>query len=331
VAVSLAATAFAVAQPAEAHNNWNGGYRKWPWLAGDSVKLTTLPGECPHCPARQSSSSWKAIDAAMNYETVYAISPGKIDRWSSSGGAAGKYLRVRDDDGTYITYEHLSQALVTSGRVYAGMPIAVSGCTGNCSGPHLHFQRHDAASFSSKALPLDPISAHGSLQHAAYIGDNAGVGQYADGSGSNAIRNAYAAGGGYKTVGATADIGEAWSPCRNDSINGTWWRYRCAPASGIAGTVQTFRGPDERERAIMQAQGTKTAYVLHRGILAAYTEVYSGSDWVYWLGYPTSNRYVSSSRWWQDFQYGRIRFSQSRCEVDMYVDWGLHATYYFCD
>src|SRR6266540_3473393 len=74
--------------PAEAHNTWVGGYRKWPWKAGVDRALTTLPGQCPHCPGMESSSAWKAIDVAMNYETVYAVVRGSL-RYEPSGGKAG--------------------------------------------------------------------------------------------------------------------------------------------------------------------------------------------------------------------------------------------------
>src|SRR5207245_3874001 len=135
-----------------------GAYRKWPWKAGIDRTVTTLPGECPHCPGSESRSAWKAIDASMYYETVYSISPGSIALYQPSGGKAGMYLLVRDADGSYITYEHLSKALVMSGSVVAGQPIAVGGCSGDGGGGHLHFRRQDGPTFSSNALSLAPFS-----------------------------------------------------------------------------------------------------------------------------------------------------------------------------
>ena len=89
-----------VATPADAHNTWSGGYRKWPWRSGTDVTLGTLPGECPHCEGQESSSAWKAIDALMDYDTVYSIAPGSISAAVGSAGAAGTYLRVKDLDPT---------------------------------------------------------------------------------------------------------------------------------------------------------------------------------------------------------------------------------------
>ncbi|MGZ4207750.1 MAG: M23 family metallopeptidase [Actinomycetota bacterium] len=335
--VVLAAAAFMASTPAaEAHNTWVGGYRKWPWKAGTDRTLTTLPGECPHCSGSESSSAWKAIDASMNYETVYSIAPGSIAVYQPSGGKAGMYLQVKDADGSYITYEHLSRALVTSGTVVAGQPIAVSGCSGNCYGAHLHFQRQNATSFSATALSLTPISGHGGsgdpLAHAAYTSDNAGVGYTSGGSRASAFVSTYNAAGGYKTVGVTASVGTGWSPCRYEGAASTWWRVACSPRSGISGTVQTFyAGSTNAQHAIMQETGSSHAYVLVRGILGAYTDPYSGHDWVYWLGYPTSNRYAYWSWYRQDFRYGFIIYDPGSCREDVYVGSRLTWNATYCD
>ena len=335
---ALAAAFIMASTPAaEAHNTWTGGYRKWPWIAGEDRTLTTLPGECPHCSSGESSSAWKAIDASMNYETVYAVSPGTVSAYSPSGGKAGIYLQTKDVDGSYVTYEHLSKALVTSGAVVAGQPIAVSGCSGNCSGAHLHFQRQDGTSFYSNALTLTPISGHGgsgdALTHTSYTSDNAGIGYYHSGSSSAAIKNAYKSGGGYKTIGITADVGVGWSPCRYETGVHTWWRYVCAPRSGISGSLQTFYdGSNNDERAIMIEDGATTAYVLFRGILAAYTDPYNGHDWIYWIGYPTSNRYSLSDGWLrQNFRHGYIMFDPIGCVEWLYIGSTWTAENYYCD
>ena len=167
-ALLVAAFILASTPAAEAHNTWNGGYRKWPWRGSDDRTLTTLPGECPHCPGVETSSASKAIDVAMNYETVYSIAPGTISIYSTTGGKAGIYVQVKDVDGSYITYEHLSKAIVKSGSVIAGQPIAVSGCSGNCGAPHLHFQRQDGTSFYANALLGDPVVTCSSATHFQY-------------------------------------------------------------------------------------------------------------------------------------------------------------------
>jgi hypothetical protein len=247
------------------------------------------------------------------------------------------YLLVKDFDGSYITYEHLSKPLVTSGSVVAGQPIAVSGCSGNCYGAHLHFQRQNGTTFSSSALSLTPISGHGGsgdpLTHAAYTSDNAGVGYYHSGSRSAAIQSAYRATGGYNTIGVTADIGVGWSPCRYEGGVSSWWRYGCAPRSGISGSIQTFyNGSWDDERAIMLEDGASAAYILYRGILSAYTDAYNGHDWVYWSGYPTGNRYsYGSGLYRQNFRYGYILFDPAQCQEWIFLGSSYKAGGWYCD
>jgi len=335
-AVVLASAATLMIQvPADAHNQYGGAYRKWPWKGGQDRLLTTLPGECPHCPGVQSSSAWKAIDAALYYETVYSIGPGRVERYEPSGGGAGKYLRIKDADGTFFVYEHLSQALVTKGSVVAGQPIAVSGCTGNCNGAHLHFQRNDAPSFSSDALRLTRISGHGGdgdrLTRTEYLSDNAGVGYTAGGNPSSSVQAAYADAGGYQGFGVTADIGKAWSPCRAFGAKGTWWRYGCNPRKGVDGSLQTYFGPRNEPRAIMHPKGSTRSWAVTGAILAAYTELTGGYDWVFRIGYPTANRFkVSESRYRQNFEEGWVLFV-APCEQRMYIGNRLDATYGFCE
>ncbi len=57
--------------------------------------------------------------------------------------SSGNFVRLRHADGRETLYYHLAQngALVSVNQgVVAGQPIGLSGCSGNCTGPHLHFQ-----------------------------------------------------------------------------------------------------------------------------------------------------------------------------------------------
>ena len=52
----------------------------------------------------------------------------------------GIYMRLRCDEGYYIIYAHLSESLIHVGdRVSQGQTVALSGNTGQSTGPHLHY------------------------------------------------------------------------------------------------------------------------------------------------------------------------------------------------
>ena len=63
----------------------------------------------------------------------------------------GHYLIVVHDNGLETRYAHLSKPLVSAGqRIEQGEPIALSGNSGNSTGPHLHLE------VRYRGLPLDP-------------------------------------------------------------------------------------------------------------------------------------------------------------------------------
>ena len=97
-------------------------------------------------------------------------------------------------------------------------------------------------------------------------------------------------------------------------------------------SVQTFYySAYNDQRAIMIEGGATTAFVLYRGILAAYTDPYNGHDWVYWIGYPTSNRYSWNGYLRQNFRYGYVLFDPIACVEFMYLGSSYAAESYYCD
>ena len=84
----------------------------------------------------------KGIDIAMSVgDTVRVALPGVVEKVTYEARGYGHYIVVRHDDGIETRYAHLSSPLVGVGqRVEANEPIALSGNTGNSTGPHLHFE-----------------------------------------------------------------------------------------------------------------------------------------------------------------------------------------------
>jgi len=89
-----------------------------------------------------------AMDIAMPVGTpIIAARAGVVVKTENSqngrgNDASGNFVRVLHDDGTMGVYLHLKQGSVSvreGQRVVVGSPLALSGNTGNSSGPHLHF------------------------------------------------------------------------------------------------------------------------------------------------------------------------------------------------
>lgn len=96
----------------------------------------------------------KGVDFAMaSGDTVRVPLPGRIDRVDFERHGYGNFVVVRHDNGMETRYAHLSSVLVREGEyVSQGQPIALSGNTGNSTGPHLHFETRYMGSV------VDPMS-----------------------------------------------------------------------------------------------------------------------------------------------------------------------------
>ena len=74
---------------------------------------------------------------------VHAALAGTVTKvgWLKNYDGFGLVIKVRHTDGIVTMYAHLAKALVRPGdRVAEGQLIAKAGCTGSCTGVHLHFQ-----------------------------------------------------------------------------------------------------------------------------------------------------------------------------------------------
>jgi len=68
---------------------------------------------------------------AVRYATVYHVGYTALN---------GIYMRLRCNDGYHFVFAHLSEAVAGVGdEVYQGQKVALSGNTGQSTGPHLHY------------------------------------------------------------------------------------------------------------------------------------------------------------------------------------------------
>ncbi|MFI9393962.1 M23 family metallopeptidase [Streptomyces bauhiniae] len=109
-----------------------------------------------------SSGSHTGIDFhAASGTAVHAAGAGTVVS-TGWGGAYGNEIVIRMADGMYTQYGHLSSIGVTVGqRVVPGQQIALSGATGNVTGPHLHFEARTGPEYGSDIDPVAYLRKHG--------------------------------------------------------------------------------------------------------------------------------------------------------------------------
>lgn len=72
--------------------------------------------------------------------------------WLPGYGGYGNVVTVDAGGGFSLLYAHLAQAYVVPGQwLNAGDPIGQAGCTGSCTGTHLHFELRE------HGVPVDPF------------------------------------------------------------------------------------------------------------------------------------------------------------------------------
>lgn len=78
--------------------------------------------------------------AAPTGTTIVATGPGVVTK-SGWGTGYGNYVEIDHGNGYLTRYAHASRLNVSVGdTVRAGQDIAKVGCTGRCTGPHLHYE-----------------------------------------------------------------------------------------------------------------------------------------------------------------------------------------------
>jgi murein DD-endopeptidase MepM/ murein hydrolase activator NlpD len=94
------------------------------------------------------------IDQTFNYGgPIAAAAPGQVVFAGADGSGYGSYVIIRHDNGYETLYAHMSAIYVTLGQyVSQGETIGAIGCTGYCTGPHLHFE------VRVNGAPVDPLN-----------------------------------------------------------------------------------------------------------------------------------------------------------------------------
>jgi murein DD-endopeptidase MepM/ murein hydrolase activator NlpD len=83
-----------------------------------------------------------AVDIAAPYGNAVVAAQGGVVTWAAWRNNGGGYvISIDHGNGMVTTYNHLGTVYVSPGQyVAAGQTIAPVGCTGICTGPHVHFE-----------------------------------------------------------------------------------------------------------------------------------------------------------------------------------------------
>jgi murein DD-endopeptidase MepM/ murein hydrolase activator NlpD len=100
--------------------------------------------------------------AVLRTNRVHAADAGVVvaTGWLDGYSGYGNVVRIRHRPGLVTMYAHLATIRVRVGQhVARGQLIAGAGCTGSCTGAHLHFEVH------VKGRPVNPLPfLHGRLR-----------------------------------------------------------------------------------------------------------------------------------------------------------------------
>ena len=116
----------------------------FPWRGGPFRLSQGANGQYSH----YGPKNRYAMDIAMPVGTPIVAARGGVviktenNQTGRGEDPSGNFVRVLHDDGTMGVYLHLKKGSVSvreGQRVVVGSPLALSGNTGNSSGPHLHF------------------------------------------------------------------------------------------------------------------------------------------------------------------------------------------------
>ncbi|WP_031103344.1 M23 family metallopeptidase [Streptomyces sp. NRRL S-146] len=109
-----------------------------------------------------SSGSHTGVDFnAASGTSVHAVGAGTVVE-AGWGGSYGNQVVIKMNDGTYTQYGHLSSIGVAVGQqVTPGQQIALSGATGNVTGPHLHFEARTSPEYGSDIDPVAYLRSRG--------------------------------------------------------------------------------------------------------------------------------------------------------------------------
>ncbi|MDR9751086.1 peptidoglycan DD-metalloendopeptidase family protein [Pseudomonas sp. SZMC_28357] len=160
---------YSLGDPAEAAQSYR---YPLPWRGGPFRLSQGANGQYSH----YGPKNRYAMDIAMPEGTPIIAARGGVVVKTENGqngrgnDPSGNFVRVLHDDGTMGVYLHLQKGSVSvreGQRVAVGSPLALSGNTGNSSGPHLHFVVQRNTGLGLVSIPYQFVQPMGVLPNFA--------------------------------------------------------------------------------------------------------------------------------------------------------------------
>ena len=113
-------------------------------------------------PYYPSGKRHKGVDFGFPMNTPIGSTVDGIVSYVRDSGSSGygRHVLVHGNDGRYYLYGHMSNPMVSAGQqVVSGQLLGYSGNTGNSTGPHLHYEVRNSASYGSDIDPYPYINS----------------------------------------------------------------------------------------------------------------------------------------------------------------------------
>ncbi len=169
--IRSAAQAQKISKPlSDTVGHWKENYMKRSVLPVSGFSISSAYG------VDRGTHRHSGIDLAIPSDTkVVAAKKGKVS-FAGWGRGYGYRVVIDHEDGTQTTYNHLSDIGVNVGdQVNAGAPIALSGSTGNSTGPHLHFEVKKDGRYVDPSLYFDFENGTTAKDDGAYTSQMASI------------------------------------------------------------------------------------------------------------------------------------------------------------
>ena len=127
----------------------------WAWPTVKPFRISSHYGYRIH-PIKGTAHLHNGTDiTGTSSNNIFAIQSGTVTRAGWSGGGEGINVVIDPHNGYSSQYMHLASAIVDVGdEVEKGQLIGIMGCTGSCTGKHLHLTvRHNGST-------IDPLSLY---------------------------------------------------------------------------------------------------------------------------------------------------------------------------